>query len=64
VVTAAALKDWAADVVRGNVGEPPIVLVLRGVLKGVLLADRPGMSDAKLFEIQKAALQALEEAQR
>ncbi len=57
------MKAWAVDVVRGFPGVPPYVLVLRGVLKGACLVDAT-MTDAAKYEIQKAALQALEESQR
>jgi len=63
LTTPAELKAWAAEVVRGFPGVPPYVLVLRGILKGVCLVDAT-MSDTRKFEIQKAALQALQESQR
>ncbi len=61
--TAAEMKAWAVEVVRGFPGVPPYVLVLRGVLKGACLVDAT-MTDAAKYAIQKAALQALEESQR
>ena len=63
MMTAAELQAWAVEVVRGFPGVPPYVLVLRGVLKGVCLVDATA-TDARKYEIQKAALQALQESQR
>ena len=63
---AADLRVWASEVVRGCPGVTPKVLVqlvLRGVLRGACLVDAT-MNDARKLEIQKAALLALQEAQR
>jgi hypothetical protein len=64
-VTAGFLREWAAGAVADVLGLPPVALVLRGVVQGLILAAEAipdGPQRGQLISMEQAAMQALQEA--